>query len=177
MQPCFDLFGTMPVEYSAAGFAAQKRIERSQSRRRRFALSPQFEGLEQRSLLAAVPISFDDDTATIVIKGSSKNDTALVTAAADGTIHVQLQTPDGSFNAFFPPATASAVKFTGGKGNDSFQNTSHLPSEAFGDAGNDTLVGGSNADRLLGGAGDDALNGGEGNDFLDGGAGNDWLSG
>ena len=46
-----------------------------------------------------------------------------------------------------------------------------------GSAGNDTLVGGSNADLLVGDAGDDSLSGGAGNDRLVAGAGNDTLRG
>lgn len=46
-----------------------------------------------------------------------------------------------------------------------------------GDAGNDTLNGGTNGDRLLGGAGDDTLNGGGSNDTIDGGPGVDRMNG
>src|SRR5688572_4164731 len=102
----------------------------SRNRRERPGLCPHFEGLEQRRLLAANPISFDSSTSTVVIKGSSKSDTALIEVAVDGAVHVQLQTPDGTYKTIFPAATAAAVKFSGGRGDDTFQNFSHLPSEA-----------------------------------------------
>jgi Ca2+-binding RTX toxin-like protein len=47
----------------------------------------------------------------------------------------------------------------------------------FGDAGNDTLLGGDGDDTLYGGKGDDSLDGGEGNDLLFSRSGNDTLSG
>ncbi len=46
-----------------------------------------------------------------------------------------------------------------------------------GDDGNDRLLGGSNSDTLFGGVGNDLLNGGVGNDFLFGDSGNDTLQG
>jgi Ca2+-binding RTX toxin-like protein len=153
------------------------RVTRSRNRRNERKLVPRFEALESRKLLAANQIGFDDATSTILIQGSPSNDTAIISVAPDGAVQVQLATADGSYNSVFPKSTAKAVRFVGGDGNDTFQNSSALPAEAFGDAGADTFVGGSNTDRLFGGAGDDTLIGGEGFDYVDGGDGNDWLSG
>ncbi|MCU0536238.1 MAG: hypothetical protein MUD14_20315, partial [Hydrococcus sp. Prado102] len=62
------------------------------------------------------------------------------------------------------------VKFSGGEGNDYLNGSkTSTPLYAFGDAGNDTLVGGSGNDTLIGGAGRDLLVGGPGNDVLVGG--------
>ncbi len=47
----------------------------------------------------------------------------------------------------------------------------------YGNAGNDTLIGGRLGDRIFGGVGNDYLSGGDGNDTLSGGAGNDTLIG
>ena len=156
--------------------APWRRVKSRNSRDHR-AQRLRFERLEARRVLAADQIGLDELTATIVIQGSPINDTAVITVAADGALHVQLATADGSYTSVFPRSAAKAVKFFGGDGNDTFQNFSSLTSEAFGDAGADTFIGGSNTDRLIGGAGDDTLNGGEGFDFIDGGDGNDWLSG
>ena len=149
----------------------------SRNRHDRRRLYPHFEDLEQRRLLAVNPIGLDSITSTIVIQGSPKNDTAIVEVASNGAILVRLQTPDGAYNTDFPSSSAKAVKFLGGLGDNTFQNFSHLPSEAYGDAGKDTFTGGSNNDRFVGGAGNDSLFGGSGDDLLDGGVGDDWLAG
>src|SRR5687767_7557509 len=52
-----------------------------------------------------------------------------------------------------------------------------VPVAVFGDAGNDTLLGGSNYDVLLGGLGDDSLYGGLGTDTLAGNDGEDVIVG
>jgi hypothetical protein len=69
------------------------------------------------------------------------------------------------------------VFFSGGKGDDYFQNNTDLRSYAWGGDGNDTLIGGTNQDALFGEDGNDALYGGGGKDFLFGGNGNDYLDG
>jgi Ca2+-binding RTX toxin-like protein len=158
-------------------FTAPRRNVRSLNRRELRGLSPQFETLEQRRLLSANQISLDSKTASVVVKGSSTNDTAIISVASGGAIQVQLQTAGGTYTSVFPGTAVSAVKFYGGNGNDTFKNISHLPSEAYGDNGADELHGGSNTDKLFGGAGNDVLNGGDGDDVVDGGAGNDSLSG
>ncbi|AQZ53821.1 Hemolysin, plasmid (plasmid) [Martelella mediterranea DSM 17316] len=53
----------------------------------------------------------------------------------------------------------------------------NIVNELFGEAGNDTLLGGVNADQLDGGTGNDRLEGGDGNDHLTGGDGDDELYG
>jgi Ca2+-binding RTX toxin-like protein len=156
---------------------AFRRRARPQNLRDRRGLTPRFESLEQRRLLAVNPISFVSSTSTIVITGSPKNDTVLIEVAADGAVHAQLQNPDGTYKTIFPAGTAQAVKFTGGKGDNTFHNFSHLPSQAYGDVGKDEFVGGSSADLFVGGAGNDTLFGGAGDDQLDGGLGDDQLSG
>lgn len=52
--------------------------------------------------------------------------------------------------------------------------TANFPVQLAGDAGNDTLLGGSKGDLVTGGEGDDVLSGGAGNDVIDGGAGTDY---
>jgi Ca2+-binding RTX toxin-like protein len=70
------------------------------------------------------------------------------------------------------------LEFIGGAGNDTFVNNAlDLAVTAYGNAGNDWLVGGSKNDFLYGGAGNDWLSGRGGNDTLYGGAGDDWLLG
>lgn len=66
-----------------------------------------------------------------------------------------------------------SIRFVGYAGNDSFHNNTILVSNAYGGAGNDTLVGGSADDLLDGGGGADQLEGRGGDDLLKGGAGDD----
>jgi Ca2+-binding RTX toxin-like protein len=145
-----------------------------------------FEGLEQRRLLAADQIQFDSATSSVLIYGSSVQDIATVAVDAKADVHVQLKTEDGAYTIIFPGASVAAVKFFGGDGDDEFSNFTVLPSEAWGDEGDDVLTGGPGADRLgggpgadrlVGGIGDDELRGESGNDELIGLAGNDWLVG
>jgi Ca2+-binding RTX toxin-like protein len=66
----------------------------------------------------------------------------------------------------------------GGDGNDSITTKSiDRPVVFYGEAGNDTLMGGSGDDRMYGGDGNDILRGNTGNDLLAGNAGNDKLYG
>lgn len=66
------------------------------------------------------------------------------------------------------------IIFSGGDGNDSFDGsaTSTLL-QLNGDAGNDTLLGGTSNDVITGGDGNDVITGGDGVDILTGGAGAD----
>src|SRR5204862_3244295 len=64
-----------------------------------------------------------------------------------------------------------------GGGNDVFNGAGGTSGAMFGEAGVDTLTGGSAADAIDGGIGNDTLKGGLGADVLAGGAGNDHLIG
>ena len=66
----------------------------------------------------------------------------------------------------------STLQVFGGDGNDDISGAALTGSQAllaFGEGGNDSLVGGPAADRLVGGGGADSLIGGDGNDQLIGG--------
>jgi Ca2+-binding RTX toxin-like protein len=94
----------------------------------------------------------------------------VVTRDLQGTV---LGEPDD-----FPIAQGwNLVRFIGSEGNDRFFNYTALPTEAFGDDGNDHLQGGTGNDTLHGGSHNDTLHGGAGDDVLSGGAGNDTLHG
>ena len=77
----------------------------------------------------------------------------------------------------FPTAEVKSVLFVGTEGNDRFENTTSIPSFAFGNEGNDILIGGSGEDHLGGGEGDDQLIGNESSDLLVAGIGNDRIDG
>ena len=85
-----------------------------------------------------------------------------------------------------PARQVDRIFFSGGSGADKFVNNTSIPSDAYGRAGHDQLIGGSRTDRLHGGDGNDRLNGRDGvdhiwgnrhNDIIWGGGGDDWLYG
>lgn len=71
----------------------------------------------------------------------------------------------------------SYLSIASGDGDDLIRNLSAVKMFAFGEDGNDTLVGGSGNDTLNGWVGDDSLQGGENSDALRGNQGNDTLEG
>lgn len=154
---------------------------------------PGLEGLEARDLKTG-SITFNIDT--VSIDGLSVGTQAKVEFDGrdwwnpyDDLIRVSLtdrQTNQLVDQCAFPAGVVSRIVYYGGDGDDVFLNTAGRTSTAYGQAGNDTLQGGSVVDSLDGGDGYDSLYGGDGNDVLrggnqndvlDGGAGNDTLSG
>lgn len=72
----------------------------------------------------------------------------------------------------------SEITFGGGIGNDTLDASgTNIPIFAFGDAGEDLLIGGRGADTLQGGDDKDVLTGNSGADVLNGNAGNDTITG
>ncbi|CAO3409230.1 calcium-binding protein [Azospirillum largimobile] len=77
---------------------------------------------------------------------------------------------------------AGKDQYYGGAGNDLIDNrddvgTGAAVNVAYGEAGNDTILGGDAGETFAGGDGDDRLEGNAGNDWLEGNAGNDSLQG
>lgn len=126
--------------------------------------------LEQKRLLAA-DVGLADD-GQLQITGDAAAEVVSV-SRDEGEIVVDA---DGSISRF-PASDVSKLSFEGGDGDDHFTNNTDLPSIAYGNDGNDTLIGGSNDDELRGGDGDDVLVGRDGDDELHGDYGNDSLSG
>lgn len=172
----FDVRG-WAGKYLSRSMKSGRRHRTQTTGRSRWGVRPRFEYLEQRRVLSANQVFLDGATSTIRIEGSSVNDSATVSITPDNSIRVQLETADGYFQSTFLRQSVAAVIFSGGDGDDRFQNFTDLPSVALGEAGNDVLTGGSGSDWLSGGDGDDALSGGEGSDLISGGDGNDWISG
>src|SRR5262245_60845809 len=121
---------------------------------------PAVESLETRNLLIG-GISL---AANIVrITGTAFADQAVVriddggTAdAADDKVIVRLSHSGHTHHRAFALPKVRRIVFTGGAGNDRFQDFTPLPSVARGGKGNDTLLGGPE-DTLLGGAGHNVL--------------------
>ena len=154
------------------------------------ARSVQFEPLENRRLLtAAITIAeaWSADTGSqLRITGSANSDRIVVNKTKLGYVITAQSGFVATYNGRYKSLTVS-----GGRGNDKIvlATTVKIPATLRGNAGNDTLMGGSNADAvygdgggrdlLFGAAGDDTLvsAGDGGRELLTGGAGADtfWL--
>jgi Ca2+-binding RTX toxin-like protein len=151
---------------------ATKTKRKSQARQ---LLMEQMEGRE----LFAVDVFLEGNT--LKIDADRFDNTAIVSKLSSGALRVEHTTNGGSTTTkTFTVAESNRVAsiyFRGYEGNDTFENKTSLRSEAYGDAGNDTLIGGSGSDTLRGGSGNDVLKGGSGNDFLYGDGDHDQLFG
>ena len=83
----------------------------------------------------------------------------------------------GDWFVYCPAVKVKKLTFDGKGLDDSFYNTTSLPSEAHGGPGQDWFVGGSGNDVLYGDGADDHLEGNGGDDIIDGGAGVDVSTG
>ena len=143
---------------------------------RRRAQQPDYQTLESRNVLSANPI-VSLDGGTLTIEGSSGDDTVYV-RIAHGEVLATYQTNGNGFQTeYFPESEVDDFRFNGNDGNDHIVNRTTLSLVAYGNRGNDRLIGGRGNDELHGGPGDDVLNGFLGDDSLHGDYGNDILSG
>lgn len=150
---------------------------------------PAVETLEDRNLPAG--IAGINSAGTLVIRGTSGHDTATVSNFTDRYGRAWYQVAINGARSYFRPSqvTSGIVAFVGYGGNDYFANRLSryvLWTRAWGDAGNDTLVGSSRPDTLWGSTGRDFLYGNAGgdkifgeddDDYIDAGSGNDWAQG
>lgn len=105
--------------------------------------------------------------------GSAQNIAEVLTINVNGSVGPDMIKLDASLADF-----AGGIVFTGGDGADKLDATGmNFPVTMFGEAGNDSLIGGQRDDLFLGGIGNDSALGGSGNDTLTGAAGNDVLLG
>ncbi len=146
--------------------------------------------MENRCLMSGTPLPTGISMASGVVSivGGSSDDAAsirLVNGQLEVTLahfvqgpRIDINTPPVTLKLTDPvkaynPATVTRIDFFGEAGNDSFVNDTPVACRAFGQAGNDNLVGGSGDDQLNGGDDADTLEGRAGNDLLTGGAGDD----
>jgi Ca2+-binding RTX toxin-like protein len=111
------------------------------------------------------------------VHGTKAND--VITIAIDVADPTMLDvTINGTLSQFSLPAVQD-ILVVAGKGDDtvSVDAAVTIGSKLIGNAGNDTMTGGSGDDELLGGSGADVLGGGAGNDDLKGGGDADFLTG
>ncbi len=160
----------------AKSVIANKTVDAPQATRR-FS----FESLEEKALLTKL-IDFDLPSGIVTVDGDSSNDTAAI---FDDGARVVINL-DGFGSRSYLRDDVTKIVFNGGDGNDTLQSNSVVPLEAYGNdgddnliggVGNDSLFGGPGIDRIFGNLGDDRLAGGDGNDELIGGEGNDRLFG
>jgi len=127
-------------------------------------------------------IVFTAATGEILIGGTTGDDVARVTQVNE----VVTVTYEGFDTRTFAASDVNSILFVGLRGDDFFENQTAISARAFGQAGNDTLIGGSGADRLIGNTdndiirgngGDDFIVAGNGDDNIDAGAGNDRVLG
>jgi len=116
----------------------------------------------------------------LTVTGTPLNETLRVSRTSAGNLLVN----DGTIPITGGVPTivnTTLVRLLGLAGDDTLtidETNGPLPAaQLVGDAGNDTLNGGSQADQLDGGPGDDILRGGAGDDLLIGGTGSDQLIG
>lgn len=130
----------------------------------------QLEGLSER--IAPATGILKSALGVVTIEGTATDDTSSVSVSGRNVV-ITLN----SSSVIYPTSVVRSLVFKGLDGNDSFSNSTSLPSLALGGNGNDTLSGGNLVDQLFGGAGDDTLNGNAGNDSLNGELGDDTLNG
>ena len=167
----------LPGSRSRDNHCRASRILRGRSRSKS---AVDYQEYEPRKLLAGVV--FTAATGEVLIGGTNTNDVARVTESND----VITVTQEGFDTRTFDASEVNSIVFVGLRGDDFFENQTAIPSRAFGNAGNDTLIGGSGADRLVGhtdndiirgNGGNDVLIAGNGDDNVDAGAGNDTVVG
>jgi Ca2+-binding RTX toxin-like protein len=137
-------------------------------------------------------IEITTDLAFLVIRGTSGADTISLGSNGgnlngdddvdvfftdDGYIVVEAKEGNDSVSGAGDLVVGSALAFTqlellGNAGNDSLRGGSRFD-QLFGGAGDDLLIGGAGGDELMGNGDDDTLEGGPGNDGLRGGLGRD----
>jgi Ca2+-binding RTX toxin-like protein len=165
-------------------FARIQRVASSRSH----SLPAFVETLETRRLLSAGPSVPAPPTAVLVggelrVTGTKGDDVILVSLDASDATKVDVNVNGSLLGSFaLSDITSGNVDVRAGKGDDTVRvdetnGLFPLHLVAYGEQGNDTLVGGSADDELHGGQGDDVLYGNDGNDDLFGDEGNDMLAG
>ncbi|MBX3435354.1 MAG: hypothetical protein KF847_18720 [Pirellulales bacterium] len=130
--------------------------------------------LESRELFSVSQIGLAKDGLLSI--RSDDTATHVEVSRAGSAIRVLDRTTDNVWN--FSASKVTTVEFHGGRRGDWFSIAPiGVRAIAYGNGGNDVLIGGNKDDMLRGGAGHDRIWGGDGNDVLRGDAGDDELYG
>jgi Ca2+-binding RTX toxin-like protein len=151
------------------------------------------ESLEKRELMAATIFQSGRELRIEGDQSGVPSADHVVVRRVDSQLQVTQTLPSGSqFTRNFDVAAIDRIYFRGGELDDIFENYTNVPSLAYGDKGNDRLIGGTGTDQLIGGDDNDTIvDHGGGNaiteyevrygtstrdrNYLDGGKGNDTL--
>jgi Ca2+-binding RTX toxin-like protein len=145
------------------------------SRNRKDALS--YAVLEDRNVLSA-DVLVELVQGTLSITGTDVKEVVRVVEYQQDEILVGVLQEGSRYELHrFDADDVTDVYFSGKAGNDVFVNRTSLESKAYGNDGDDWLLGGSNIDVLHGGSGNDNLRGFEGDDSLHGDYGKDRIYG
>lgn len=132
--------------------------------------------LEPRQVLTTNPV-VSLAGGVIDIQGTELRD-IVRTVERDDSVHVLVQAQGQAYDVYrFASEDVTSISFSGKDGDDLFVNRTAFSSTAYGNNGNDWLLGGSGDDVLRGGAGNDNIRGFAGDDSLHGDHGNDRLAG
>lgn len=135
-------------------------------------MSRVLENLESRLCLAATL-----NGGVLTITGTDGNDQIEVDLRDDGTLKVEINTVEQSFD----PAAVSKFVVNALAGNDHVEfndrNPISIPAQVFAGLGRDTVEGALGRDTIYGGGGNDSLDGEAGSDIIYGESGNDLIEG
>jgi Ca2+-binding RTX toxin-like protein len=123
-----------------------------------------FEQLENRRLMSADLVG-----ETLLITGTSGNDTFVVTKLANGDINVMQNGVDqGTFDVDYYGPEKTEIELHAGSGHDvvTLDPSVTLDSAIYGEAGNDSITGGSGEDWINAGVGNDTVHGGAQDDMF-----------
>lgn len=115
---------------------------------------------------------------TLFVVGRATSDSIVVRPTWDGSQIEAFLLPSYDLGTF-PAGAVESIEVFGLAGNDSISIDYRLtiPARIEGNAGYDSIVGGSGDDYIDGGADADTISGGAGHDIVLGGSGDDWISG
>lgn len=121
--------------------------------------------LERRMLLSEPGFSWsvrtDGERFTLVVVGTPAGDDLRISTPGEG-----ITVASGAGDSALVPGVFDAVEVYAGAGDDRVEVVGSTPARLYGDAGSDTLIGGSGNDQLYAGAGGGVLIGGGGDDTL-----------
>lgn len=144
-------------------------------RRNKFNSLRKFERLEDRRMMAA-DISESNDIVTVI--GTNNRDEIVIAADPEDADQVLITIRDFNTGEIleqedYDRDEVVKIRVEARGADDIVTNNTNIPSDMFGEGGNDTLTGGSARDVLNGGANADTLEGRAGDDDLTGGTGSD----